>query len=362
MPPGGLSLQRKGSVVAPTAATAMEPITRSHNRLVTLLILAITVVGVVLVALDWENMRQVLSEADWRYLPLVLLFTFLSYTFYSYAYAFVSQILAIPMRKRELAEVCFISTVINHVLTSGGVVGYSLRYLLMRMYNVTLKDVLTSSILHYYLTSLDMLTFLPLCFIYLLLNAAVPRGAAIALGLMTLLFSLLLILITVLVLFPSRRRPIISLLAHLGRKILHRDLTTWLTQFDDTLTHGTEGFRHKPIVLVWVMLLTLLDFSSSLIAMGLVFDALGPPVKVGALVTGYVIGIMAGLLSMVPGGFGIQEGSMAGIYALLGVRLEQAVLAAILFRILYYLLPYFLILPFYNRLLRRSGNQLPSQP
>ncbi len=340
----------------------MDSNTHPHHRLITLFILTITVLGVVLVALDWQDMRQVLTDADWRYLPLVLFFTFLSYAFYSYAYAFVSQMLGIPMRKRELAEVCFISTVVNHVLTSGGVVGYSLRYLLMKMYNVTLKDVLTSSFLHYYLTSLDMLTFLPICFIYLMLNAAVPRGAAIALGLMTLLFSLLLILITLLVVFPSRRRPIINLLAHLGRRILRRDFSTWLNQFDDTLTCGTKAFRHKPTVLVWVMLLTLLDFSCSIIAMGYVFEALGPPVSAGALVTGYVIGIMAGLLSMVPGGFGVQEGSMAGIYSLLGVQFEQAVLAAILFRILYYLLPYFLILPFYNRLRRRAARQVPGEP
>jgi uncharacterized protein (TIRG00374 family) len=96
--------------------------------------------------------------------------------------------------------------------------------------------------------------------------------------------------------------------------------------------------------------------------MGYVFEALGPPVSAGALVTGYVIGIMAGLLSMVPGGFGVQEGSMAGIYSLLGVQFEQAVLAAILFRILYYLLPYFLILPFYNRLRRRAARQVPGEP
>jgi uncharacterized protein (TIRG00374 family) len=339
----------------------MKPTTRSHHRLVTVLILAITIIGVVVVALDWQDMRQVLVEADWRYLPLVLLFTFFSYTFYSYAYAFVSQLLGIQMGKRELAEVCFISTVVNHVLTTGGVVGYSLRYLLMKMYNVTLKDVLTSSILHYYLTSLDMLTFLPLSFIYLLLNAAVPRGVAIALGLMTLVFGLVLILITGLVLFPSRRRPIISLLARLGKRILQRDYITWLSQLDETLTRGTEAIRHKPIRLVWIMLLTLFDFACSIIAMGFVFEALGPPVKAGALVTGYVIGIMAGLLSMVPGGLGVQEGSMAGIFALLGVRLEQAVLAAILFRILYYLLPYFLILPFYNRLLQRAGKQASSE-
>jgi uncharacterized protein (TIRG00374 family) len=340
----------------------METNIRPHNRFVTMLILAITLAGIVLVALDWEDMRRVLAEADWHYLPLVLLFTLLSYAFYSYAYASVSQMLGIHMRKRELAEICFISTVVNHVLTTGGLVGYSLRYFLMKMYNATLKDVLTSSFLHYYLTSLDMLTFLPLCFIYLLINSAVPRGVAIALGIMTLLFALVLILVTLLVLFPSRRKPIIHLIARIGRRVLHKDFSSWLDQFDETLTCGTEAFRTRPIMLIWIMLLTLLDFACSIIAMGFVFEALGPPVRIGALVSGYVIGIMAGLLSMVPGGFGVQEGSMAGIYALLGVHLEQAILAAILFRILYYLLPYFLILPFYNWLLHRAEKQTSSIP
>ncbi len=336
----------------------MQTQTRPHQRLVTVLILAILIIGVALVASDWQDMRQVLAAADWRFLIPVILFTFCSYAFYSYAYAYVAQMLGIGMGKRELAEVCFISSIVNHVLTTGGVVGYSLRYLLMKMYNVSLKDVLSSSFLHYYLTSLDMLTFLPLSFIFLLLNASVPRGAAIALGLMTLVFGCVLFFITSMVLFPSRRRPVINLLARLGRKLLRRDLADWLAQLDDSLSRGTAAIRQKPVRLVWIMLLTLLDFASSIIALGFVFEALGPPVKAGVLVSGYVIGIMAGLLSMVPGGLGIQEGSMAGIYALMGVRLEQAVLAAILFRLLYYLFPYFLILPFYNRLLQRAKMQV----
>ena len=56
---------------------------------------------------------------------------------------------------------------------------------------------------------------------------------------------------------------------------------------------------------------------------------------------------------MIPGGLGVQEGSMAGIYALLGVPLNQAVLAAILFRVVYYFAPYLVSLAFYRRMLRR---------
>jgi uncharacterized protein (TIRG00374 family) len=336
----------------------MQPTTRPQHRLVTIFILAILTVGVIVVAADWKDMRQVLSEADWHYLVPVLLFTFGSYTFYSYAYAFVAQLLGIQMGKGALAEVCFISTIVNHVLTTGGVVGYSLRYLLMKMYNISLKDVLSSSILHYYLTSLDMLTILPLSFIYMMAHASVPRGIAIALGLMTFIFLLVLLLFTGLLLFPSRRRPVITALARLAHKLTRRDFTAWLAQLDDSLTCGTVAVRREPAKLVWIMLLTLLDFTCSIIAMGFVFDALGPPVKAGVLVSGYVIGIMAGLLSMVPGGLGVQEGSMAGVFALMGVRLEQAVLAAILFRLMYYLLPYFMILPVYNRVLRQAKMQV----
>ncbi len=341
--------------------TAMQHKTYSHNRLATALIFAITLLGIILLASDWQKMRQVLAQADWRYLPFILGLTFFSYAFYSYGYAVVAQMLDIPMRKRELAEVCFISTVVNHVLTTGGVVGYSLRYLLMNMYEVPFKDVLSSSIFHVYLTSLDMLTILPLSFVYLMVNAPVPRGAAIALGLMTVVFLIVLILSTGLVLFPSIRLPIIRLFAYLGLKILRRDYHPWLSQLDKTMTRGGQAIRNRPILLAWIMVLTLADFICSIAVMGFIFKALGASVTPGVLVSGYVIGIMAGLLSMVPGGFGIQEASMAGIYALLGVQFEVAVLAAILFRVLYYLVPYFCILPFYNRLLHKARQQAISE-
>lgn len=334
----------------------METAYRNQNRFVTALIIILTLVGILLIASNWQEMRQVVSEADWRFLILVLIFTFFSYAFYSYAYAVVAKTLGIQMRKRELAIVCFISTVVNHVITSGGVVGYSLRYLLMKMYKVSLKEVLTSSFLHYYLTSLDMLTFLPISIAYLIRHSSIPHGIIVALGVMTVIFGLVLVVSTFLVIFPSRRRPIINWMVRRSRRFIRRQWISWLIQLDETLTSGTIAFSRQLMRLVWVIALTLLDFSCSIIAMGFVFEALGPPVKAEVLVVGYVIGIMAGLLSMIPGGLGVQEGSMASIYALLGVPFGQAILAAILFRVLYYLLPYLLILPFFNRL-RESAKQ-----
>jgi uncharacterized membrane protein YbhN (UPF0104 family) len=49
---------------------------------------------------------------------------------------------------------------------------------------------------------------------------------------------------------------------------------------------------------------------------------------------------------------------MAGIFALLGVSFEQAVLAAILFRVLFFILPYLFSLGFYWRLLREPARHV----
>jgi hypothetical protein len=51
---------------------------------------------------------------------------------------------------------------------------------------------------------------------------------------------------------------------------------------------------------------------------------------------------------------------MTAVYALLGVPFEQAVLAAILFRAVYYLIPFLISLGFYWRLLKGEGELAPA--
>ena len=76
----------------------------------------------------------------------------------------------------------------------------------------------------------------------------------------------------------------------------------------------------------------------------------------GVVVTGFAVGVAAGVMSMVPGGLGVQEGSMAGAYHLLGVPLEQGVLVSFLFRLVYYMVPFGVSLLFYRNDLRERAN------
>jgi uncharacterized membrane protein YbhN (UPF0104 family) len=73
----------------------------------------------------------------------------------------------------------------------------------------------------------------------------------------------------------------------------------------------------------------------------------------GTLLSGFGIGVSAGNISMIPGGLGIQEASMAGVYSILGTPFAQAVLASILFRVVYDFVPFLLSLALYGWLLRK---------
>jgi uncharacterized protein (TIRG00374 family) len=113
-----------------------------------------------------------------------------------------------------------------------------------------------------------------------------------------------------------------------------------LATFNATLTRGMNAARRHPEELALLLLVTACDWLSAMLCLGACFLALGTSVTLPVLLTGFVLSLSLGMLSMIPGGLGIQEGSMAGIFYLFGIPLEQATLASVLFRIVYYLVPF----------------------
>lgn len=336
-------------------ARVVEQQPTSRRRIILGLAVVAMLLGVLAAAADWDEFRRLVGEADWQPVPVALLLTAISYACISYSFARVSQVLGIRMGWRGLTEIGFVTTVLNHLLTGGGIVGYSMRYMLMQGHGVAMKDVLAASILHFYLTSLAMLATLPFGIAYLLANAPITEGLAIAIGLVTLLLALVSIVATALIFVGSLRGTILRMLYRAVRVLTHRNIEPTLSLFDATMTRGVAIMRERPLTLFLIVVLDGLDWLSSAAVLWFCFDALGPPVQPAVLLSGFVIGMMAGALSIVPGGLGIQEGSMAGVFALLGTPFEQAVLTAVLFRGIYYLLPCVVSWGFYVRLVRRTG-------
>lgn len=325
-----------------------------RSRVIVFLTATVVLLGGLLIISDWEAIRGVIGESNWVYLLPALAITAISYLCLSYSFAEVGRLMGIPIRRHRLAGIGYVSAVLNHLVQAGGVAGYGVRYALMRREGVSLNDVLAASILHFYLTSLAMQAILPLGFVYLFFQATLSRTVSIALGILTAALILIFVAESLLVFRSKTRRATLNWLGRVARRLFRQDLEQGLANFDAAMARGIEGMRKHPKSGVLIGGLVLVDWSGSALALGFCFEALGSPLTPAVLFTGFVIGVMAGVLSALPAGIGVQDASMAGVFALLGVGFEEAVLAALLFRGVFYLVPYLISLGFYWRLTPRT--------
>ena len=91
------------------------------------------------------------------------------------------------------------------------------------------------------------------------------------------------------------------------------------------------------------------------------FCVVAADVKVGVagVVLAYVLGKMAGTLSIIPAGIGIIEGSLVGTLHAVGAPIEAALLAALLNRLAYHLVPMATALVLFGPLARRAAREAP---
>ena len=330
---------------------------RGSLKPVYIFIFVVLLIGVGFVIAEFDQFSAALQKADWRAIPGAVFFTLFAYFSMSVSFGLVCRLFLIQMRLRDTAEIGFVTNVINHVITTGGVAGLSLRFILMGRRGVQIRDSIAASMMHFYLASLDMMVMLPVGLIYLMQNAQVSQGFMVLLGTLAAVLFVFTLLATAIIFQPDLRQFALNTIEKITSLVTRRDLQNTFSQFDKSMRRGIQMMRKNPLLVLAIISLTIADWIASVIVLSFCLTAFGPTQPFGVVMTGFVIGIMVGLASMVPGGLGIQEGSMIWVFVLLGVPFGQALLASILFRAVFFFLPYLVSLLFYQRLLKPGEPQ-----
>lgn len=330
---------------------------RHRQRLVFTGILMLLVFGVIIIVLDWQDARDVLLSAEWKLTFISLLFIAGSYFFMSYGYAVVSRVFNIQVNLPMLFNIGFVSAALNNLLDTMGMGGHALRVMLMDRRGVGSGKTLAASIFHSHFHNLGMFCLLPIGLIYLLVNRFVSPAGAAGLIIFTAVIIIFIIIATMVVFKRVLRLFFTGLISKLIRFTARKDITSFFTSFDDSMTTGVAALRDKPLVFAVIIFCVVAEWALMLAGFWFCFLSLGSPVSPGVLITGFAVGISVGNVTMLPGGLGVQEASMAGIYALLGVAFERGVLASALYRIVYDFIPFIISLFFYRGLLRFSRRE-----
>jgi glycosyltransferase 2 family protein len=314
------------------------------------------IAGAVVIALDWKAMRQVIGQADWLYIVPSLIFTGVSYLCLSVSQAIVFQVFGIKQDFKYLLTVGFVTNVISLLIHVGGAAGVSLQYVLLKKRGIATEDILAPSLFQLYFSGIALIALLPVSLLYILFSRQLSFGTVLGVSIAAGVLILLLVLASAIIFSERFRGALLRNVARAVHFIIRRDIANALNDFDNAMTRGVTIIRHHPRVLIPLILVAIGDWAGTAIALWFCFAALGIFMGAGTLITGFSLGITAGFVSMVPGGLGVQEGSLAGIYALFGIPIGTAVLAAILFRIVYYFVPFLVSLGFYRRLLRENAS------
>ena len=227
--------------------TALKTNQSKKQRLLIGIIVIVALIGVFFVASDWEDFRKVLSEADWRLILPALLFSAISYFCIGVSYAIVAKLLEICMRWRDLTEIGFVTVILNHIITTGGVAGFSVRYLLMERHGIRMRDVLSSSFMHFYLSSVVIIVTLPFCFIFLLDNASLPKGVALLIGFATSVLIIISIIGALLLFVNQIRTPVLKVMGKAANLFTRRDIHIRFEQFNDTMNQSAVITRSRPL-------------------------------------------------------------------------------------------------------------------
>lgn len=312
-------------------------------------IVILGIAGVIL--LDWQNIKEVIYEANLLFVVPAIILSLLSYVASSFAFIRICRMFNIKAPQSKLLQLGFITTTIASLIDLGGVGGYAVRISYLKNEGIHGKTVLAISILHTYLGFLTLLGLLISGLSYLFYNGHISfaKDPNLFYGIAFALFIIL--ILTILLVIPKLREILLKYLTKFIKILTSQKIDEKVQGFHDALEEGLAVIKNrKPNTLV---ILTHLLSSWLLAAASLYFCflAFGQKIKLGVLIAGFSSGIFAGMFSFIPGGVGAQDGSMSGIFTLVGIPFTTALLTALLFRVVFNIFPNLISIFLYGRLL-----------
>ncbi len=293
---------------------------------------------------NYAQVREAAAGLSWGWAAAALVCALASHAMGGFALSAVLALLGHPLGAPSVLGISLVSTTANYVLSTGGVSGFALKAHLLHKRFVPLATTIVASAL----TAVILYAVLAAILAQGLATLAF-RPQASRIGLLEGVVGLVVLIITaggLIALFLNGR-----LRMKAARRIFH-----WTNQaafrlssreippedfmtFERQMAHGLARIRHEHGRLSLAVLLTCLDWGFALTSLWMCFRAVGDCLPLGPLSAVFAVGQGATLIPALPGGLGAAEGSTAAVLAALGYDGGRALVAALLYRAAYYLVP-----------------------
>ncbi len=302
-----------------------------------LAILTIALFAILIRFVNWHDVSLALKSAKWYILPLILITSAGSYIALGYGFYIATRLFGINIERKALFQLAVFSSVINNVTPGAGVPSYSFRVYMARQAGQSGSHMLAASVFHSFWYTVILYVCMVVGIINLSLSPASPHKQFFLLLMPIAVIPL--IIASILVLASKVRHGLFAFIKNLTFKLTRKDISETLDKFDEALDLGTLSIKENPRAFRKMLIFIAIDWLMVMVTEWLCFFAFSTVVSPLTLITGVSISQFIGIASMLPGGLGAQETTIAGIYTFFGIPFSKTVISAILFRLMYTLIP-----------------------
>jgi uncharacterized protein (TIRG00374 family) len=329
------------------------------------LVLGVGVLVLLFVFADTRKLWQTAAEIDVALLLIPFACALASYIAMALSYQGIAAAAGADVPFWEMLKITFVANTVNYIVSTGGLSGFAVRLYFFIRLSIASGTAATISLVQTFITNVILLFFVVVGFAYLL-TAHTLHGYALATTSTLLFFFILASALAMLLLFHrTLRRRTLFVMAEAVHWVLHRfaprhkpgRVRIWRFQrnLNRSIDFLLERKQRMVVPTAWIVV----DWIFTLLILYAAFRSVRYPIPLSFVVVGFAVGIILSLVSFVPGGLGVMEGSMAAIFASLSVPFETAVVAVLIFRVAFYVMPMIVSVFFFRGMLLQGTRVTP---
>ncbi len=313
------------------------------------LIFWILVIAYIVVAITkFRELRapfHALANAGWQLVAVAVFLQLFFYIGFAASYQSAFHTVDVEVRIRDIIPVLLASLFINVVTPAGGAAGLALIVDDTTRRGYATARVTAGTILQL-VADFSALTLILISGMFYLLVEGLLEGYVVLGALILFLLTLgMVVALTLGIWKPSVLRKGLAWLQGVVNRLARRFKRdnfipeNWAEEFSSEYINASSAIAGHPRRLVRTLLNMLVVHGLNMGSLYVLFLAFYGPVHLGVLVAGYSVEFLFWVVSVVPQGTGIVEGSLALVFASLDVPWASAVVVALAFRGLTFWLP-----------------------
>ncbi len=324
-------------------------------------------VAALLALVLWSNVGELIATARDvapAALAVPMALSLLSYAAMARSYQGIADVAGRHLPFREWLRITFVSNTANYLVTSAGLSGFAVRMFLLSQHGVSSGRAVLISLVQTFLTNVTLLFFILGGILTLVVRKHIGGFLLVVATVAVAAFALLLIVVFVLAIRPELRRRTLLRLTVTVHAVGRRFFPRWtprrgrLGKFQRQLNQGFEFLLTRKERMVAPTFWILFDWVLTVAVLWTAFWAVNQPLPLSIVIMGFGVGLFFSLVSFVPAGIGIMEGSMTAVFASLKVPMPASVLAVLIFRLTYQVVPLGMTLVLFGGMVRQAVRQI----